>query len=577
MAIFGSLLPSLLARSLRDTSAIVRYEKTDWLHWPVDDVGDIVSFMPGYQLFDFLDYGQPRYVAPLNMLPHQVSIYRGAWLQNDRLNGMFNARLLSIDMLDRVQSFGGSTLSPHGKTMSALSFDDINNVDSEPHSRIRYWEGDFSSFDLSLLLAERLSPKTDLYLAGFNRGYDGFRPNSAYTGVKYDGRLIFYPDAHRSLVLSFGLNRQKNGMQNTSAYSDYNRSNSRDFVGFDYQVQPDTTQGFSTGAHYTHVRRNVHSTVDSFFVEHRYDQGQFYLQKKFHTNAQDAAFRMQVNQDFVWGTAYNLKKSLTRYVLSGHYNFRWFDDLLFESSGGIEQENNFKTIFNLNSRLVFHTQSTDVYKLGISYQQRNSNVAERYFSGFGFTGKNNLDPESVGDAYFVYEKHLTPGLLINAQFGYKNIVNEILPNETKFTNGAGRSWGYALGGVQWSFWKMRLRGTGHLLSAKTYLAPMTSLTGVLSYHDVWLKGALVLDLSAMGRWNDRSNRIMYNPLVERFYWGNELRESFTEYKFKAVATVDDARIYFMIENPFVINYHIIEGYKAYARRVRFGLNWDFWN
>jgi len=541
-----------------------------WHALPIDDVGDIFDYSPNYQLFDFLDYGRPRYSAPLNMLPQQLEVYRDDWQQNDRLNGMYNSRLLSIDMIN--------TLKPLALSPSAIQYKNRNNAPKEPFSRIRYWEGDYGSFDLSLLLSERLTPKTDLYLAGFNRGYDGFWSNSAYTGVKYDGRLVFYPDVKHTLIFSYGLNRQKSGMQNISAYPDYSRSNYRDYYGIEFKEQSDSSHGFSAGLHFTGVRRTVHSKPDSFELLHRYDQWRFYLQKNIQGQRQNWKLRFLINQTYVWGTAYSSPKSINRFWLNIQQHLKWSNHIDLRNIVSVIQENNHKVVYLLGSQL--RHQSTDGrerLRAGFSFRQRLPDIAERYFNAYGFKGNATIRPEAIIDLYSAYSTRLARAFKLNGRMGYKQVKDEILLSGSGFKNGATRSWGYLQAGGSWKVWKLHLRGLGHMLLTKEMIAPQSAVTFALSYHDVWLKGALILDLSAMASWNGSANKMFFNPIVERFYWNDQKKASYRQYNLKAVATVDEARLYFMVENPFATNYHIIEGYNAYVRRIRFGINWDFWN
>jgi len=563
----------LLAQVAQDsTLADEGYQKNNRIDFPVDDAGDILDLMPGYQLFDFLDYGRPRYVAPLNMLPHQMSVFRGHWLQNDRLNSMYNMRLLSIDMLDNIKSDNNPLYG------SGLFIDDIHTTSSEPFSRLRYWEGDFGAFDLSLLLAERLSPRTDLYLAGFNRGYDGFWANSAYTGVKYDGRLVFYPDNRQRLIFSFGLNRQKNGMRNISDYSDYTRTNYHDFAGITYRLQQDSSDSFSAGIHIDQLSRTVRSKADSFYLDHRYKQARFYLQKKLIGNNQSWDMRFQINQVFVNGTAYPGNPAVNRFMVNVAHVQNWTENLSFVSNMSLVQENRENVQYNFSARLnQFYNNKREKLQAGFSFRQRLPDIVERYFTAYGFSGKQNIQPETVLNAFIGHNSHLGPAVFLQGRVGFRRVYNEITLQGMQFKNGMDRSWGYLQGSSSWIFWKLRFRLLGHLLLSKSFVGPRSSLRFALSYHDVWLNGAMGVDLSAMVRLNGESQKIFYNPLVERFYYTDEMRASFTQFRFKAVITVDDARLYFMMENPFIVNYHIIEGYKAYARRVRFGVNWNFWN
>ncbi len=548
------------------------YRQNNWNDFPADDAADILDLMPGYQLFDFLDYGQPRYVAPLNMLPHQLSVFRGNWLQNDRLSGMYNMRLLSIDMIDHAGRANNSLYGP------GLLFDDIRTTSSEPFSRLRYWEGDFGAFDLSLSLSERLSPRTDLYLAGFNRGYDGFWANSAYTGVKYDGRLVFYLDNRQTFIFSYGLNRQKNGMQNISRYSDYNRTNLYDFGGIEYSVQQDSSNRFSAGLHIDQVLRTVRSDADSFNLDHRYKQARFYLRKKLTGNKQSWEMRFQINQLFVNGTAYQGNPAVNRFMMDVNNVQNWTPDRSLVGNVSIIQENRERLRYNFFVQLnQFYNRKRKKIQTGLSYQQRLPDMTEHYFNAYGFNGRQNIRPESVFDVFAGYHQRIGPAAFWQSRAGYKQTHDEIILQNNQFTNASDRSWGYVQSSGSWMFWKMRFRLLGHLILSKPFLGPRSSLRFALSYHDVWLNGAMGVDLSAMARLNGESQKIFYNPLLERFYYTDEMRASFVQYRFKAVITVDDARLYFMMENPFIINYHIIEGYKAYARRVRFGVNWDFWN
>jgi hypothetical protein len=130
---------------------------------------------------------------------------------------------------------------------------------------------------------------------------------------------------------------------------------------------------------------------------------------------------------------------------------------------------------------------------------------------------------------------------------------------------------------EWSFWRFLLRGGGQVTEAAVHLTPENSTWIQAVYRDIWLNGAVYVTFSGGYRWNGAKDRIRYHNGLERFYRDDGSIEEYQTLFYKMAATVKDAQLFFEMDNALSAQYRIIHGYYESIRRVRFGVNWKFWN
>ena len=65
--------------------------------------------------------------------------------------------------------------------------------------------------------------------------------------------------------------------------------------------------------------------------------------------------------------------------------------------------------------------------------------------------------------------------------------------------------------------------------------------------------------------------------MDRFYVGDDKTSAYQVLNWKAVATIQEARIFFEMDNALSADYQVIRGYYENYIRWRFGIDWILWD
>ena len=92
-----------------------------------------------------------------------------------------------------------------------------------------------------------------------------------------------------------------------------------------------------------------------------------------------------------------------------------------------------------------------------------------------------------------------------------------------------------------------------------------------------MNNALGVDVyTPLQYWGDPTS-IGYVPVMERFYNIRGKEDGFIVFNWKIVATVQDARIFFEMDNSLSETYEVIDSYEEFTQRWRFGVHWILWD
>ncbi len=526
------------------------------------------------QVFDFMDLGQPRFVAPINMFPHQAGSVVDGVTRNEYSNGMFNTRHISLDQVESIKerSMAG-TSSPQSfyATQRKVAGDDA-------YTRLKFYEGDFNYTDLDILFARKYTENLRIGLAGFNKGYDGFATiNNAHTSVNYNAYMDYQINKTTRAEFNFRLNHERSGVHKNGQASNFSYAGDGDTYGLRFIFSTDTLSGDDVvlGFRVNNARHKNRSRADSFRVEQNSQDYGIYLSKDFSTGKNRVKATFNINNYQVWGNAFNNDFSDTRFSVNLDDRYMLNKKSRLAATVKIEQLNNFDPNISASvaSDFRYATLST---RLKALYSRRYPNPVERAFSYGPFRGKANLNSETFVDLSFLQSWQLNSLLYLETELGYNQIRDEIVLINDQFANGANRDWGYLSAKANLDFWRIKLSAGGHLLAADQTVSARQSFWGQASYHDYWFN-TILIDATANLNWYSRHDAVYYNPILNRFYSGAGENASYMVLGFKIVGTVSDAELFLEMNNLLKTEMQFIEGYYNDLRKVRFGVNWVLWD
>jgi len=534
-------------------------------------LADMFNGQPLFKIVDFMEPGLPRYVTALNMLPHQTSAAFEGHALNDPVTGLYNLRFISADMLARVQA--RQALAPGSALWSGLNFVARTNIPEEPYSRIMFRQGDFGYTDLDLQFARRFSDRLALQLGGINKFYD---PNG-YRGYSFRGLIHYQPTAHIYSRTRVNLNRE---LVYFIPAADFGSIRSREerneyFTDLTWQQNDSSTDYYHLQAGYIQDGRHTSEAQERFDFTNRFQYYQLGVSAQRQMTALRlfgavSAFQQRISgQSFAHPytdsevyvhTLAELRFAHLQLQPVFNMKYRWGETALLLPAVQLRFE---RRRWTLN---VTAGQSA-----------RFPNRSELSRQSYPFYGNRLLRPEKMNYATVGLSMHPAGSLQLTFTAGRREIKDEILLRQNSFVNAGGRAFDFISAEGKVAIGKFRFAGSAQWNDATLHISPAFSWWLQGRYHDVWLKGALILDAIANVYWNDRQNLLYYQPQVERFYWTDSRQGAYFMFSYKLVATVKDAQLYMAMENPLSSEYQIIYAYPQRYRRVRFGVNWVLWD
>ena len=548
-------------------------------------LADAFRHKPTYQVFDFFSPGYPRYIAGLNLLPHQTSFaFEGVSL-NDPMSGMFNTHLLSLDgvqSIDKINTSAAGHTSIYGYDFGVNLKSPLMNYDKS-YSRIMFRQGDFGYTDLDISFAQKYGKNLAIYLGGINKIYDNILNSGGETnhGFQYRGGLNYRIKPNIFLHSTYNFDRDKIELNNYSKFNLYRyRDFRQDWINHLYYItNAEKGERWQLNLHYSRIRRwnDSYTQADTFLVRRQADHYGIGLDRNIIFKKFDLKGSVNIWQNMVWGGA-GFPQKLTDTGLNGDVSAGYSLNENIKINGKLKTGwlYGYGLKYTPLASIEFNSKSI-CWKTEASIDQRFPTRTERSFRYEIYSGNDNLKNESITS--LTTDVSFAPFGKFNvaAEAGYKSIHNEILFNGVTFNNGSDRNFSYLSLESDYKFYVFTIGASGQITQAKINLSPAASASAQLRYHDAWIHGALLIDAIGNLHWYDQHNTLFYHPVTERFYWTDSKSSGYYYFSYKIAATVKSAQLYVAMDNPLSKTYQYISGYYELYRRVRFGVNWVLWN
>lgn len=537
---------------------------------------DLFRQQSDFQIYDFYEMGQPRYVAPLHLWPQQSGVFYEGHLLNDPLNGMYNLRFISADAVGSVQAssqgYINSSYSAHAHNSIQIN-GRIQNPEY-PYTRIMFRQGDFGYTDLDIQFARRLNDRASIQLGGLNKLND----INHLHGVIYRAALNFQPQPNLFSRSQYLFNDEKLRMLNYNTGQEFTYSEEREqfYQDLIFTLDPAKGERLHFQADLSGTQRSNYSAIDSFHIKYRFKQAHFAVARNLVRGPFTGSGGVSYDQSQFWGNALDNDYNLSSFggFLSADYT--GLDSLHFTPAVHWQQIWQDKPLLSPSFSIAYGPTKNLHLSLSADQLKRQPTANELYFEYGNLSGNSRLQAEIISSAVASAGVNLLDRFQLNFNGGYRYLENEILFASDTFINGSKRSFGYLSGKAALNLHMFRFSAGGQLSSGKKIIGPEHSGWIQINYHDRWLKGALIIDAVGNAHYFGPQNQMQYNPQVERFFSSSGKFDAYLTFSYKIVATVKSAQLYVAMDNTFSSQYSVVQGYPELYRRVRFGLNWVLW-
>jgi hypothetical protein len=540
-----------------------------------NDVSDVFRNAGHFMIFDRMEPGLPKFFSHLNLFPHQNAVSLNGTVMNNPLNGMFNTRFLSLDNVEAME-FNEQAVTPFGLNTS-INIHTRQIIPFEPYTRLMYRQGDYGYTDFDITFARKLNHQFSFQLGALNKYYD---PNG-YRGTNFRGHFHYQYAENLKLTTQFNLNREKRSVYSSSIFSYTVLSEWQDFIEMELtQSTPnDSSQYWQIKTAYTSSERKVNTKQDTIPFQFKNSFERLNLAINHNAAMLDI---LKLNSIIsythlgVWGESFRSKYSF--HYLGGNFSVQYPASNRFHLLGGA---NFYWQIANALQTGIYTKLKWMGKKLHIHLTLKNNErlplINEQYFHMWRHRGNSSLKNETLRTIRAEAKYHFSDYFTVDAAYAYHSLHHEILFDTTFYNAVNGRNFSTAETGAVFQFDKFAARLSGSYIPSGVSLSPQTRFIAELRYQDIWINGAVMIDLVASYYWNDQHKTIHFNPIIERFSYGQTEQEGYSYYTFKATATVQDAQFFLALDNPFAKVYSFVSGYPQTSRRIQFGVNWVMWD
>ena len=550
------------------------------------NMSDIFRQQPLWYNYSFMESGRPVYISAINSFPHQTSFYYNGIMMNDPIHGMFNSQYIPLNFIRNVQlSTAGNNLQDYGLGgTSSIHVVSSSKHTKAPWSKILFKQGNYGYSDLDLSFVHPTSLDIAIQLGGFNRLHDGSTIYNNRQGTNYRGEVTWQAKSNLFLKGQFFLNRERVGMtslfENSSAPFLPRQIDLRDdyFLDFTWLPTDTITQRVHLSLFNTYsIRRLKDDSNQSYHNRYQFKRYGFDANYNFKIGGFDFLAGGGSIWNKVWGTGFNKQYFPTFYNTYGKLTIPIYSGFTVKPQAQITFNEDFDPQLSLSAIAANSFDAKNHFSIGASRSTRYPNATEKYFDFNSYAGNKNLSNEDHMSGNAIFKSRLLPNLEFGLTGQYNLIRNEIVLEDSTFKNDADRDFMVLTGDLKYSLWKFDIQLGGFENFADLYLTSRRGGWIKLHYEDIWLNGALGVDAYTTVQYWGEHSPIKYEPIMERFYKLNDTEDGFMVFNWKIVATVQDARIFFEMDNSLSETYEIINRYQEFTQRWRFGVHWILWD
>jgi hypothetical protein len=563
---------------------IYRYDKEKQLNYR--NMSDIFRQQSHWFNYNLMESGRPAYISSINMYPHQTSFYYNGIMMNDPIHGMFNSQYIPLNFIRNVQvSITGNNFQDFGLGgPSSIHVVSSSKHTQTPWSKILYKQGNYGYSDLDISFVHPATPDLAIQLGGINRIYDGSTLYSDRHGTNYRGEITWQLQNNLFLRGQFFLNRERVGLstliQNPSPPQLPKQIDLRDdyFIDLTWLPMDTISQRLHLILYNTYSIRRLKDDNNQHY-HNRYQYKRYGFDANYNFNVRGLEFLAGGGSIWnkIWGTGFNKQYFPTYFNTYGKLKIPVSSKLTLNPQAKITFYKEFDPQLSLSFIANNSFNQNNEVSLSISRNIRYPNATEKYLYFDGLYGNSKLLNEDHISVNTNFKSNILSGFGIELTAQYNSINNEIIWENSTFKNIPYRDFFVVAANLNYSTWKLNCQLGGFETISDLYLTSRRSGWFKLHYEDIWLKGALGVDAYGTIQYWGKHTALKYEPRMERFYKLNGIENDYIMLNWKIVATVQDARIFFEMDNSLSEIYEVINQYQEFTQRWRFGVHWILWD
>ena len=550
------------------------------------DFGDLFREEALWFNFDLNESGRPLYLAPVQLFPHQTTFRYGGVVMNNPAHGMYNGQFISPVNLNAVEAdgFSGAAGSPGMAGLSLINATPYSTHKVDPWTRLVFKQGAFGFSMLDISFAKSFSDKFSLQLGGFNNLYDGTLITANHKGNNFRAEMTLQYAPNLYIRGHIFLDRHRIGL---AQYEILNKvalpkiHETQDNYVLDVTWQPARGQmdrlhaTFYASSYFKELRDENNR---NYYIEHEDVRYGFDANYRWHLADFDLIAGGAAQYANVWGMPFETTYHPVNANVYSTVNVGLTPGVGLGISGAVAMKNRFSSAWSGTMGLDIELIESQTLKIQAGRSVRFPSTSEMFFHFDSLSGNQELVPETHHRFELAYRLGQSSGWYLDLTGGAHQVQKEIVWRGRSYFNSASDR-EFAFTGINAGFkmWKFAVSGGGQYSFTDLALTPKSSFWGKLHFHDVWLDGALILDLYGMFHFYDKHRDILFDPRIDRFFSGDDITKSYSLLNWKAVATIQETLVFFEMDNSLSSDYVVVRGYNEFYIRWRFGVDWVLWD
>jgi outer membrane cobalamin receptor len=553
-----------------------------------EDIGDVISVLPGAFIFDLGSAGQSLFFTRHGASSTQTTVMFDGRPLYDPVSGSSDLNLLPVGFIKEVKT------EQHLSDLNFINNGELLSVKSEtydgelPYSQIYHHKAGLGYSDVDFILGQRISQKMNILLGGNIKSSVGKNNAYSYEHQNLRGKLEYNYSNGWRFVYSMMNNRME-------------RDNPGPLFDTGNYGTPEAHQKIVRDDHTLNVFGNLlHSNWQNFRANIYYSS----MNTKLTDNSLDLK---KSNESRYAGINFQMKQKMLNQLITigGKFEHDWiesadlgknkfsFGSVMFQDDWEWKKKFGLRGLTNLNFHELFGTdfsggissylKMSENLEWIISAQQniRYPTFIENYIASSEY-GASDLKNEIIHKIATGVESRIWKNLQMRAFLFSKNIQRLIQFQENNsvsatFQNVGDRQFYGMDFSLDWRLGsKFQINTIASMLdNKKLYDFPNIQLFGNMQYKNRFFKEYLNTIIKLEGRYiGDRNSSVSNAYSFSSSY--EKLSPAFI-INATAIFGFGNLNMYLMFENILNEDYQIIYGYPCRDRTFHYGVRWEFWD
>jgi len=573
---------------IKDLFSPWEISKLDMNYFLYEDIGDIISTIPGVFLFDHGSAGQQLFFSRHGSSVNHVKVYLDGRPVYNPLTGGTDLNILPVGLVNELKMENNLSNYYVPNSSEILSVQSRKYEEEVPYSQIYHHKAGLGFSDVDFIFGQPIARKMNILLGGDIKSFDGRDNAYVYEHQNFRGKLEY--------LYSPGWRFEYSILNNT-----FNRSTPGQLMDSGNYCTPDAQYKMQRNDHTLNVFGNVlNSNWQNFRANIYYSNlvtklsdDSYDLKNRNHSSY--AGLNFLFLQKF-WGQLFTVagdfEHDWTDATEVGAHRFS-FGSISIQHDWASKEKFGLKLKANLNFHEMYNTNFSGgvgsflniskYIKLNLlALQSIRSPSLFELFSNTNFIGNSHLKNETHQKIIAEIECNFLDNVQIKTNFYKKNIQQLIQyqpldSTQANFQNGRNlQFYGFDF----FANWKL-----GTKIQLKTTLSaidnqnmfdlPNLQLSENIQYNNRFFENYLNTTIRVEGKFIGERKSIIVYPYQYSASYAN-LSPIFI-LNATAVFGFGNLNIFLKFENILNEEYQIIYGFPMRERTFHYGVRWEFWD